>query len=72
MSKQVRYDGPFLEVLVIDSQAGIYAGPIAVVKRGENLPANVPDRIRDELAAREDWTEVPSPRVAPEQKKGDN
>lgn len=58
MSKRARYDGPHEEVVVIDSQEGIYAKPIDVVKRGGLLTADAPARIRDELLASADWTAV--------------
>lgn len=57
MSKRARYDGPYEEIMVFDSEAGIYAEPIDVVKRGSLLSADVPARIRDELLGREDWSE---------------
>lgn len=58
MSKRARYDGPFDEVVVVDSQEGVYAQPLAVVKRGALLPADAPARIRDELLASDYWSEV--------------
>lgn len=58
MSKRARYDGPHEEVAVYDSEAGINARPVDIVKRGGLLSADVPARIRDELLGREDWSEV--------------
>lgn len=58
MSKRARYDGPHEEVVVIDSQEGINARPLDVVKRGGLLKADAPARIRDELTSGPDWTEV--------------
>lgn len=55
---RARYDGPYEEVLVFDSEAGVHARPIDTVRRGGLLSADVPARIRNELTAREDWTEV--------------
>lgn len=58
MTKRARYDGPHEEVAVFDSEAGVYADPVAVVQRGGLLPADVPARIRDELLQSEWWSEV--------------
>lgn len=58
MSKRARYDGPYEEVAVFDSEAGIYAPPIDTVRRGGLLSADVPARIRDELLASDSWSEV--------------
>lgn len=58
MSKRARYDGPHEEVAVFDSEAGVYAEPIDIVKRGGLLSADVPARIRNELTAGADWSEV--------------
>ncbi len=59
--KRARFDGPHDEILVFDPQAGVYAGPIDSVKRGGLLSTDVPARIRDELLARDNWTEVKQP-----------
>lgn len=56
-TKRARYDGPHEEVLVQDSQAGIYSEPW-VVKRGSWLPDDAPARVRDDLLASDEWTEV--------------
>lgn len=58
MSKRARYDGPHSEVLVFDGQNDVYAQPVAKVKRGGLLPQDVPARVRDELLAGDDWSEV--------------
>jgi len=58
MSKRARYDGPYEEVAVFDSEAGINSRPVDIVKRGGLLSADVPARIRDELLAGPDWNEV--------------
>lgn len=58
MSKRARYDGPHDEVAVFDSEAGVYAPPVDVVKRGGVLSADVPARIRDELLQSEWWSEA--------------
>jgi hypothetical protein len=58
MSKRARYDGPYEEVAVYDSEAGVESRPIDIVKRGGWLSADVPARIRDELTAGPDWTEI--------------
>lgn len=56
--KRVRYDGPYEEVVVEDSQAGIDS-PAWIVKRGGLLPADAPARVRDDLIADTDhWSEV--------------
>jgi len=60
--KRARYDGPYEEVAVFDPEAedGVYAGPVAIVKKGHLLPDDVPARIRDEFlkAANPFWSEV--------------
>lgn len=63
MTKRARYDGPHTEVAVFDPQAedGVFAGPVAIVQKGHWLPDDVPARIRDELLAGEDWSEVNQP-----------
>lgn len=58
MSRRARYDGPYEEVVIFDSEAGVESGPIDTVKRGGWLSGDVPARIRDELLGRPDWTEV--------------
>lgn len=58
MSKRARFDGPYDEVFVFDSEAGVYAQPIDKVKRGGLLSADAPARIRDELVKGDDWSEV--------------
>jgi len=68
-TKRARYDGPHEEVAVFDSEAGIYAEPIAVVERGKFLPADVPARIRDELLASEWWSEVKQADQSPSDEK---
>ncbi len=73
MSKRARYDGPYEDVHVFDSEAGIEAPPIDTVKRGGLLSADVPARIRDELLARDDWNEVnqAAPKPAAKEKDAD-
>lgn len=68
-AKRARYDGPHEEVAVFDSEAGIYAEPIAVVERGKLLPAYAPARIRDELLASEWWSEVKQTEPSPSDDK---
>lgn len=65
--KRARYDGPHEEVAVYDSQAGVYAEPVDIVKRGGLLTADAPARVRDDLLASEEWSEV---NQADPQKKG--
>lgn len=58
MTKRARYDGPYDEVVVQDSAAGIYSEGW-IVKRGSWLPDDAPARVRDELLQDSDaWTEV--------------
>lgn len=56
-TKRARYDGPHDEVAVQDSEAGIYS-EAWIVKRGGLLPADVPARVRDDLLAADEWSEV--------------
>jgi hypothetical protein len=56
--KRVRYDGAHTEVAVYDPKGTVYDGPVAIVERGHLLPADVAAYIRNDLASREDWTEV--------------
>lgn len=60
MTKRARYDGPYDEVAVFDPEHedGVYAGPVAVVKKGAWLPEDVRAPIRDELIATGYWSEV--------------
>jgi hypothetical protein len=68
-TKRARYDGPYEEVVVQDSQAGIYS-EAWVVKRGGLLPAEAPARVRDELLQdTEAWAEV---KQAEQKKDGDS
>lgn len=71
MSRRARYDGPHLEVAVFDPKGTVYDGPIATVERGHLLPAETPAYIRDELLAREDWTEVKDPGTPAKPEKGE-
>lgn len=57
MSKRARWDGAE-PVHVFDPQGSVYDAPIATVEPGHYLPEDVPARIRDELVARDTWTEV--------------
>lgn len=58
MTKRAKYIGPYEEIAVQDSAAGIYSEGW-VVKRGEWLPADAPARVRDELLLdAEAWAEV--------------
>jgi hypothetical protein len=66
-TKRARYDGPHEEVVVQDSQAGIYSDAW-VVKRDGLLPADAPARVRDDLLASEEWSEV---KQADQKKEGD-
>lgn len=66
-TKRARYDGPYEEVAVQDSEAGIYAEGW-IVKRGGFLPADAPARVRDDLLASEEWSEV---KQADQKKEGD-
>ncbi len=68
MTKRARFDGPHDEILVFDPEAGVYAGPIDAVKRGGLLSVDVPARIRDELLARDNWTEVKQAEAKSEEK----
>lgn len=52
MPKRVRYDGPSTAVDVHLPDG------VVTVERGHLLPAEAPAAIRDELAARGDWSEV--------------
>ena len=56
--RRARYDGPHPEVVIFDPEADITAPPIATLKVGEYTPADMPARIRDELTARDNFTEV--------------
>jgi hypothetical protein len=55
--KRARWDGAE-PVLVFDPQGTVYDSPIAQVEPGHHLPEQVPARIRDELTARDNWTEI--------------
>lgn len=66
-TKRARYDGPYEEVVVQDSQAGVYSDAW-FVKRGGLLPADAPARVRDDLLASEEWSEV---KQADQKKEGD-
>lgn len=67
-AKRARYDGPFQEVQVQDSEAGIYS-EVYVVKRGGLLPLEAGARVRDELLQDADaWSEV---KQADQKKDGD-
>ena len=57
MSKRARWDGPG-PVHVYDPEASVYDPPLATVEPGHHLPDDVPARIRKELVARDNWTEV--------------
>lgn len=70
MPKRARYDGPDLEVAVYPP-GDIYAEPIAIVQKGHMLPADAPAAIRDELLARDNWTEVEQPAPQGQGKKED-
>jgi hypothetical protein len=54
-------------VVVQDSEAGIYS-EVWIVKRGGLLPADAPARVRDDLLASEEWSEV---KQADQKKEGD-
>lgn len=58
MSRRARFDGPHDDVFVFDPQAPADAAPIDHVVRGGLLSTDVPARIRDELLARDNWSEV--------------
>jgi hypothetical protein len=58
MSKRARYDGPFPEVLVDLSEGDVNSTDHVTVERGKLLPDSVPAKIRDELLAGPDWSEV--------------
>lgn len=58
MSKRVRYDGPFDEVNVGWPPGQVPAEQTWTVKANHLLPEDIPAKLRDELAAREDFTEV--------------
>jgi hypothetical protein len=74
VTKRVRYVGPYEEVAVFDSEAGVYAPPVAIVQKGHLLPEDVPARIREEFAHKDNewWAEVKheTPK-ADDDKKGD-
>lgn len=55
MPKRVRYDGPHTAVDVHLPDG------IVTVERGHLLPTEAPAAIRDEFAARADWSEVQQP-----------
>lgn len=56
-TKRARYHGPE-EIRVYDPQGTVYDDPIDVVAPGGLLSADAPARVRDELLARSDWSEV--------------
>ena len=56
-AKRARWNGSH-EVLVFDPQGNVFDPPIDTVVPGGLLSAEVPARVRDELLAREDWSEV--------------
>lgn len=58
MPGRARYDGPHLEVRVVDPYTN---EEVDVVKRGGLLSAEAPAKIRDDLLSREDWSEVKDP-----------
>jgi hypothetical protein len=63
VTKRARYDGPHEEVVVIDSEADLYADggpPRWVVQKGHLLPEDAPARIRDEFLHKDNefWSEV--------------
>jgi hypothetical protein len=70
-AKRLRYDGAHEEVVVYDSQAGIYAEPVDVVKRGGLLTDDAPAHVKADLRAAEEWTEVDQPGPKKDDKKGD-
>jgi hypothetical protein len=73
VTRRARYTGPYEKVDIFDSNAeeGVYAPKLATVERGHLLPADVPARIRDELLAGEDWSEVEQSSGKDDEKKGD-
>lgn len=60
MTKRARFDGPEPSVQVYPA-GDVYAQPLATVERGHLLPEDVPAAVRDELLARDNWTEVDGP-----------
>lgn len=58
MPDRARYDGPHLEVIVVDPYTN---QEIDRVVRGGLLTADAPAKIRDDLLSREDWTAVQGP-----------
>ena len=62
VSKRARYDGP-LDKVVVHLPPGVVEGGADdyqtwEVERGHQLPADAPAKLRDELTAGSDWTEV--------------
>ena len=56
MPKRARYDGGYLDGVYVEID-----GRLVHVKQGGLLPADAPAAIRDELLAREDWSEQKNP-----------
>lgn len=68
MAKRARFDGPEPS-LTVYPPGDPYAQPLAVVEKGHLLPEDVPAAIRDELLARDNWTEVQGPSASSDKKK---
>jgi hypothetical protein len=74
MRKRARYDGPHTSVLVFPW--GSLDGRHVEVERGHQLPTeidgeSVPAAVRDELIARQDWSEVQHNTSPPEKPAAD-
>jgi hypothetical protein len=58
VSKRVRYDGPFQSVNIGWPPGQVPAEQTWNVEQNHLLPDDAPAKLRDELAKREDFTEV--------------
>lgn len=55
-ASRVRYDGPGRSTTVVHHESGYST----TVKVGHQLPTDAPASLRDELAKRDNWTEIAS------------
>ena len=61
MSKRAQYNGAFLDGVVVNIAAPGEPDNLVHVPQGGLLPEDAPASVRDELLAREDWSERKSP-----------
>ena len=58
MSKRARFDGPYESVTILWPPGAVNPENTWTVERGHYLPDDAPAKLRDELTAGSDWTEV--------------